>query len=46
MSNTSWLIVALVIVAAAIGAYVWTLTARRQNLARRLDELRRDERQG
>jgi CcmD family protein len=40
MSNASWLIVALVIVGLAIGGYVWTLTARRQRLARRLDELR------
>lgn len=42
MSNTGWLVVALVIVAVAIGAYVWSLTARRRHLARKLDELRHE----
>jgi len=41
MSNLSWLIVALGVVAVALGGYTWSLTARRRALARRLEELRR-----
>lgn len=43
MSNTAWLVVALVVVAAAIGSYVWSLVARRRRLMQRLEELERDK---
>lgn len=44
MSNTAWLILALVVVAAFIGGYVLYLSARRKRLAARLRELEQDPR--
>lgn len=41
MSNTAWLIVALAVVIAAIGAYTLTLVTRKKRLAERLERLAR-----
>jgi CcmD family protein len=39
MSTTAWMVVAFLAVGAGIGAYVWSITARRRILNRRLEEL-------
>lgn len=46
MSNAVWLVIALAVVAAAIGSYVWTLSSRRRQLTSRLRELRPDQERG
>jgi CcmD family protein len=40
MSNTAWLIVALLIVAVAIGGYVFSVVARTKTLEKQLQRLR------
>jgi CcmD family protein len=42
VSNTGWLIVAMLIVAVTIGAYVYSLFARTKSLEARLRRLRDD----
>lgn len=41
MSNTTWLIIALVVVIASIGIYTATLVTRRKRLEERLEHLAR-----
>lgn len=41
MSNTTWLIIALVVVIASIGIYTATLVTRRKKLEERLERLAR-----
>ena len=40
MSNTAWLVVAMAIVAVAIGGYVFSVIARTKALEKRLQQLR------